>query len=109
MIGKRDRERTAYVVKSGRAALDYWLKFRGDDPGPLLVPVPKSGTITLCRNDHGGPPCCDSGDAASRARVRQCSPHDHRRSFVSGLLDRDMDLGTVEDLAGHAAPKTTRL
>ena len=39
----------AYVVKGGRAALDYWLKFRGDEPGPLLVPVSKSGTVTLRR------------------------------------------------------------
>ena len=44
VIGKRDRERTAYVVKGGRADLDYWLKFRSDDPGPLVVPVSKSGT-----------------------------------------------------------------
>ena len=56
VIGKRDRERTAYVVKGGRAAVDYWLRFRGDDPGPLLVPVSKSGTITLRRMTTQGPP-----------------------------------------------------
>ena len=47
VIGKRDRERTAYVARGDRAALDYWLKFRGADPGPLLVPVSKSGTVTF--------------------------------------------------------------
>ena len=43
-----------------------------------------------------------------QAGVQRCSPHDLRRSFVSGLLDRGVDLGTVQDLAGHADPKTTR-
>ena len=28
---------------------------------------------------------------------------------MSGLLDRGVDLGTVQDLAGHADRKTTRL
>ena len=108
VIGKRDRERTAYVVKGGRAALDYWLKFRGDDPGPLLVPVSKSGTITLRRMTTQAL-LLRLRLRCQQAGVQRCSPHDLRRSFVSGLLDRWVDLGTVQDLAGHADPKTTRL
>lgn len=49
VIGNRDHERIAYVVKGDRAALDYWLTFRGDEPGPLLVPVSESGAITVHR------------------------------------------------------------
>ena len=104
--GKQHRERTAYVVDGGRDALDYWLKFRGDDPGPLLVPVSKSGTITLRRMTTQA---LRLRRRYQQAGVQRCSPHDLRRSFVSGLLDRGVDLGTVQDLAGHADPKTTRL
>ena len=107
VIGKRDRERTAYVVKGARAALGYWLKFRGDDPGPLLVPVSKSGTITLRRMTTQAL-LLQLRHRCQQAGVQRCSPHDLRRSFVSGLLDRGVDLGTVQDLAGHADPKTTR-
>lgn len=44
-----------------------------------------------------------------QAGVDRCSPHDLRRSFPSGLRERGVDLGTVQDLAGHPDPKTTRL
>ncbi len=108
MIGKRDRERTAYVVNGGRAALDFWLEFRGDDPGSLLVPVSKSGTITLRRMSTQAL-MLRLRRRCGQAGVRRCSPHDLRRSFVSALLDRAVDLSTVQDLAGHADPKTTRL
>ena len=44
-----------------------------------------------------------------QAGTWRCSQHDLRRSLVSGRLDGRVDLGTVQDLAGHADPKTTRL
>ena len=75
LSGKRDRERTAYVVKGGRAALDYWLKFRGDEPGPLLVPVSKSGTITLRRMTTQAL-MLRLRRRCKQAGVDRCSPHD---------------------------------
>ena len=78
--GKQHRERTAYVVTGGRAALDYWLKFRGDDPGPLLVPVSKSGTITLRRMSTQAL-LLRLRRRCEQAGVRRCAPHDLRRSL----------------------------
>ena len=68
----------------------------------------KSGTITLRRMTTQAL-MLRLRRRCQQAGVQRCSPHDLRRSFVSGLLDRGVDLGTVQDLAGHADPKTTRL
>ena len=95
-------------MKGGGAALDYWLKFRGDDPGPLLVPVSKSGTITLRRITTQAL-MLRLRRRCEQAGVRQMLPPRPPAFLVSGLLDRGVNLGTVQDLAGHADPKTTRL
>ena len=44
---------------------------------------------------------------AKKAGVDNFSPHDFRRTFCSELLD-DGDLFTVQDLAGHVSPLTTK-
>ena len=40
--------------------------------------------------------------------LREFSPHDLRRTYISVLLDRGVDLATAADLAGHASPNTTK-
>jgi integrase/recombinase XerD len=40
--GKGNKERTAWVTNGSRDALDAWLLYRGDEPGPLFMPVTRS-------------------------------------------------------------------
>jgi site-specific recombinase XerD len=104
--GKGNKQRKVFITNGARAALDAWLLHRGDEPGALLLPVRKGGTIQRRR-------MTDQAVAerlrllGSRAKLQHFSAHDLRRSFVGDLLDAGADIATVQALAGHASPTTT--
>ena len=106
VIGKGDKERTAYLGKGGMDALDDWLEIRGDDSGPFLVPVDHVGRLTVRRMTPQAL-MYRLRRRSKQAGIAPCSPHDLRRSFVSSLLDAGLDLATVQKLVGHASPDTT--
>jgi site-specific recombinase XerD len=105
--GKGRKQRIVYISNGARAALDAWLAVRGTKPGALfyrgrrgdrLIPEPITAQAVLDILVR----------RASQAGVARCSPHDLRRSFVSGLLEAGADLSVVSALAGHADLQTTK-
>ncbi len=129
VIGKRNKERTAFLAKGALKAIEKWLEWRGPEPGPLFYSVNKSGRIIRFRKERLTAAQKKKG-AVSRQIVARLSdqtvyhviekrsdeagliqrttPHDMRRTFVSDLLDVGVDLATVSRMAGHEDTNTTK-
>lgn len=133
VIGTSNKERLVYIMGNAARALSDWLDWRGASafaqsledsaaveteqgiiagstprprPTPLFCPIRKNGTIQPRRmTDQAIYLVLQK--RAMEAGITRCSPHDLRRSFVSDLLDRDVDIVTVQQLAGHADASTT--
>jgi integrase/recombinase XerD len=104
--GKGNKERMAWVTNGSRDALDAWLVFRGNEPGPLFMPVKKGGWIERRRMADGAVAELVRR-MAKRSKIATFSPHDMRRTFIGDMLDAGADIATVQQLAGHASPATT--
>lgn len=107
--GKGNKERLVYVVGGAAEALQDWLAWRGDatvDIMALFNPIRKNGSLQARR-------MTDQAiynvlrKRALQAGVLHFSPHDLRRTFVGDLLERGVDIVTVQHLAGHANVSTT--
>jgi integrase/recombinase XerD len=104
--GKRNKERYAYPVDGAAQAMADWLRFRGGEPGALFRAINKGGRI------RKGKMTTQAvynmlRKRAEDAGVKEFSPHDLRRTFVSDLLDAGADIVTVSKMAGHASVQTT--
>jgi site-specific recombinase XerD len=106
VIGKGNKERAVFIGNGARDALHAWLRVRGREPGPLLLPVDRRGRV-LSRRLTEQTVYDRLRYLAQRAGVPAFSPHDCRRSLAGDLLDAGVDLATVQALLGHASPATT--
>lgn len=129
VIGKRNKERKAYLAKGAVRAVKKWIELRGIEPGPLFYSVNKGENIIRYRKERlskeekkqGVKPkqiVARMSDQAiyhiidKRAKqaglANKTTPHDMRRTFVSDLLDSGVDLATVSKMAGHDDTNTTK-
>jgi site-specific recombinase XerD len=129
VIGKRNKERKAYLAKGAIRAINGWLECRGNEPGPLFYSVNKGGNIVRYRNERLSSEEREAGlaprkivgrlsdqtiyhlinkRATEAGLVKKATPHDMRRTFVSDLLDVGVDLATVSKMAGHEDTNTTK-
>jgi len=136
LVGKRSKERTAHIMNGAKAALADWLAIRGSGAGPLFVEVNKGGKVLVEReemvvkpfrkirgvevpNKKAGMTIYRGGAMTSQAiynmlftraqeaGIKNLSPHDLRRTFISHLLDAGADIATVSKMAGHTNIQTT--
>lgn len=104
--GKGRKARTVYVSKDTARALNNWRKASAVQRGAMFRAISKAKRV-LER------PLSDQAiwyildRRAAQAGLPPVRPHDMRRTTISTLLDRGVDLATVQRIAGHASPLTT--
>jgi integrase len=105
--GKGHKVREVPVKNGTLDALRAWLQCRGYEPGPLVCPVRKGGTVELRRlAPQAILRVCEK--RAQEAGIREFAAHDLRRTYISALLDQGVDLSVASELAGHSSPTTTK-
>jgi integrase len=103
---KGQKDRVVYAPSGTRAALDDWITVRGSAPGPLFYGLVKGGALVV-RRLAAQAVAVICAARAKEAAVGAFTPHDMRRTFISGLLDAGADIATVQRLVGHEDPATT--
>jgi len=104
---KGGRQRRVYLHGGASTALEAWLDLRGHEGGPLFVAVRKDGLVDPERRRLSTTAIwrrCQR--VAALAGVPATSPHDHRRTVASTLLDK-ADIAVVAGLLGHRQVTTT--
>ena len=105
--GKGNKQRMTYVQGLGALAVNVWIDLRGNEAGPLFVPIHRSGRIRRRRMREQS--IYDIlRRRAGAAGIPPFSPHDLRRTFAGDLLDAGADISTVQQLLGHASVTTTQ-
>lgn len=105
VVGKGGVVRDVPLAAGVRRAIQAWLDIRGDEPGPLMLPMTKTA---LRQPVHGRRLSTGSVAKVVHRRIGEdVSPHDLRRTFTGDLLDSGADLSVVSQVLGHVSPATT--
>ena len=107
VVGKGNHERVAHMNSGVTDAVDAWLTHRGNGPGPLLRSLTGKGKRITDRHLHPETIRLILKRRAEQARIRPCTPHDLRRTFITNLLDRGNDIAVASRMAGHRNISTT--
>ena len=104
--GKGNKSRTCYIPEWVQQVIKGWLTLVNTDTGYLVCRVNKSGSILPAKS-------LTSSGIYKVVKMRlnmvdiNASPHDLRRTFITRLLEQNVDLNTVRQMAGHADIATT--
>ena len=106
-VTKGSAPRNAILHPAAVEALEGWLTVRGTEPGPLFVPLSRTGRPML---DHGQLSTHQIWKIVHRraadAGYPGITPHDLRRFVISNLLEHH-DTVLVAGIVGHQDPSTT--
>jgi len=106
--GKGSLERVIPVPCGAWELLTPWLEARGNRHGPMFCSAPTVRKMTMrpMTTDGVYQMVVRLGEKAGLERV---TPHDLRRTYITGLLDASVDPVVTSKLAGHAKVDTTVL
>ena len=107
IIGKGNHERIAHMNGSVQSAVYAWTRIRGETAGPLLYAINGHGDRIIPRRLQAESIRLILKRRAQQARIRSCTPHDLRRTFITSLLDGGNDIAVASRMAGHRNIATT--
>lgn len=106
LIGKGNKERKVFLDSGTEAALKDWITVRGEQEGALFFRIDKAGRLIDGQLSDQAIYCITQ-KRWKQAGVPPMTPHDFRKTFISTLLAKGVDLLTVQRMAGHSDPRTT--
>lgn len=104
--GKGRKYRRIFLAQEIITALKKWLGYRGMNDGPLFSRLLKNGKMTDNRLSTSGLTHALK-ELQVVSGVINFTPHDLRRTFITRLIEKNVDLNTVRQLAGHSDVNTT--
>lgn len=104
--GKGRKSRKIYLAEEIIVALQQWIACRGTSDGSLFSKILKNGSITRNAMSSSGL-AFTLENLQQLANIPTFTPHDMRRTFITQLLEKGIDLNTVRQLAGHSDVSTT--
>lgn len=104
--GKGRKSRQIYLAEEIILALKQWIACRGMSEGSLFSKILKNGVATSNALSSSGLAFALE-NLQKLAGIIEFTPHDMRRTFITQLLEKGIDLNTVRQLAGHSDVSTT--
>jgi integrase/recombinase XerD len=110
-FGKRRKKRESYLVPAFEAPVKRFLAaVSGEDTDPLVPALAPEGLIIRpLRSVSEQTVNSVFKKRIAQAGIKQCTPHDMRRSFITHQLERGVDLLQLARAVGHSNPLTTGL
>jgi site-specific recombinase XerD len=105
--GKGAKARKLPVTNGAFHYLARWLEIRGGDPGAVFKVITKGDRMQARGISEDGMARMLTKRLGQAGIVEPTTWHDFRRTFASNLLQRGVDLVTVQRLMGHTSPVTT--
>ena len=108
VISKGDKEIEISIPDSVMPVLEVWMDNRGWAPGFIFLAIDRWGNLVPSETPISGQAIFDVvKKRITCAGVKNCSPHDFRRSYITGIITRSGDLSLAQKMAGHANVTTT--
>jgi integrase len=109
IVGKGGKIREVPLAASARHRLDAWLDATGatSSDAPLIRRVSRAGALGAVLTVDGVYSVLHA--IGRKSGVTNFTPHDLRRTFVTELLARGVDVVTTARMAGHSDVRTTML
>jgi integrase/recombinase XerD len=109
VAGKGNKSRTLFLPQWVEQNLILWLKLRSKQQGYLLCKSTLTGKLRLAEPTSPTSLYRLVKDTLYELGVDNVSPHDLRRTFITRLLEQNVDINTVRQMAGHADISTTTI